>query len=197
MFRFTVLKVPISLIGRSSNLIDLLEYSLESFKVFHCSVIKVLCFVVVPHLAVSLIILPWCKSVVNTFLHLFQKLSVLKFTVFRFALTFVFALFSKNLFESFKVISLFNYQGSRPELFSLAVSSIIISHLWFLVNKFFQLFRLFSIESGEGGIWTLAPLLTTCTLSRGVPSASLGTSPNQITVLNYLAYHTEINRDIN
>ena len=32
--------------------------------------------------------------------------------------------------------------------------------------------------SGEGGIWTLAPLLTTCTLSRGVPSASLGTSPN-------------------
>ena len=48
---------------------------------------------------------------------LFQKLSVLKFTVFRFALTFVFALFSKNLFESFKVISLFNYQGSRPELF--------------------------------------------------------------------------------
>ena len=73
MFRFTVLKVPISLIGRSSNLIDLLEYSLESFKVFHCSVIKVLCFVVAPHLAVSLIILPWCKSVVNTFLHLFQK----------------------------------------------------------------------------------------------------------------------------
>ena len=47
MFRFTVLKVPISLIGRSSNLIDLLEYSLESFKVFHCSVIKVLCFVVI------------------------------------------------------------------------------------------------------------------------------------------------------
>ena len=26
--------------------------------------------------------------------------------------------------------------------------------------------------NGEGGIWTLAPLLTTCTLSRGVPSAS-------------------------
>ena len=47
MFRFTVLKVPISSIGRSSNLIDLLEYSLESFKVFHCSVIKVLCFVVI------------------------------------------------------------------------------------------------------------------------------------------------------
>ena len=26
--------------------------------------------------------------------------------------------------------------------------------------------------NGEGGIWTLAPLLTTCTLSRGVPSTS-------------------------
>ena len=30
---------------------------------------------------------------------------------------------------------------------------------------------------GEGGIWTLAPLLTTYSLSRGAPSASLGTSP--------------------
>ena len=29
----------------------------------------------------------------------------------------------------------------------------------------------------EGGIWTLAPLLTTYSLSRGAPSASLGTSP--------------------
>ena len=27
-------------------------------------------------------------------------------------------------------------------------------------------------QSGEGGIWTLAPLLTTCTLSRGVSSTS-------------------------
>ena len=26
--------------------------------------------------------------------------------------------------------------------------------------------------NGEGGIWTLAPLLTTCTLSRGVPSTT-------------------------
>ena len=37
--------------------------------------------------------------------------------------------------------------------------------------------RCHSTPNGEGGIWTLAPLLTTCTLSRGVPSASLGTSP--------------------
>ena len=33
-------------------------------------------------------------------------------------------------------------------------------------------------QSGEGGIRTLAPLLATCTLSRGVPSTSLGTSPS-------------------
>ena len=36
----------------------------------------------------------------------------------------------------------------------------------------------FSESNGEGGIWTLAPLLTTYSLSRGAPSASLGTSPN-------------------
>ena len=30
----------------------------------------------------------------------------------------------------------------------------------------------FRETNGEGGIWTLAPLLTTCTLSRGVPSTS-------------------------
>ena len=39
-------------------------------------------------------------------------------------------------------------------------------------------FKFFKLESGEGGIWTLAPLLTTYSLSRGAPSASLGTSPN-------------------
>ena len=39
------------------------------------------------------------------------------------------------------------------------------------------------LPNGEGGIWTLAPLLTTCTLSRGVPSASLGTSPNQFPII--------------
>ena len=35
-----------------------------------------------------------------------------------------------------------------------------------------ELFELIIQASGEGGIWTLAPLLTTCTLSRGVPSTS-------------------------
>ena len=41
-----------------------------------------------------------------------------------------------------------------------------------------ELFSFFFRKSGEGGIWTLAPLLTTYSLSRGAPSASLGTSPN-------------------
>ena len=68
MFRFTVLKVPISSIGRSSNLIDLLEYSLESFKVFHCSVIKVLCFVVISD---NFYIVSDVWSLVNNFFNLF------------------------------------------------------------------------------------------------------------------------------
>ena len=38
--------------------------------------------------------------------------------------------------------------------------------------KSFWLFWFLPEPNGEGGIWTLAPLLTTCTLSRGVPSAS-------------------------
>ena len=44
--------------------------------------------------------------------------------------------------------------------------------------KFFQVFSTCKTQNGEGGIWTLAPLLTTYSLSRGAPSASLGTSPN-------------------
>ena len=58
----------------------------------------------------------------------------------------------------------------------LSNSLSILTHPQSFVKGFFEL--IFQ-ASGEGGIWTLAPLLTTCTLSRGVPSASLGTSPNQ------------------
>ena len=46
------------------------------------------------------------------------------------------------------------------------------------VNNFFIFLKSFQKNNGEGGIWTLAPLLTTYSLSRGAPSASLGTSPN-------------------
>ena len=75
---------------------------------------------------------------------------------------------------------LFSYQGSL--LFSCfsRVSFDIISCSFLFVKPFFNFFQqLFSfmILNGEGGIWTLAPLLTTYSLSRGAPSASLGTSP--------------------
>ena len=43
---------------------------------------------------------------------------------------------------------------------------------------YFSIIWLSKIPSGEDGIWTHAPLLTTYSLSRGAPSASLGTSPN-------------------
>ena len=60
-------------------------------------------------------------------------------------------------------------------------SSFILSHSQLFVKNFFNFFQNFLSKkfwNGEGGIWTLAPLLTTYSLSRGAPSASLGTSPN-------------------
>ena len=76
------------------------------------------------------------------------------------------------------------------------VSLFIISQPLSCVKRFFKkiCFFIFSFDNrlfafpifrqsemlkanGEGGIWTLAPLLTTYSLSRGAPSASLGTSP--------------------
>ena len=55
--------------------------------------------------------------------------------------------------------------------FSLA-ATLVVYHTYHLVvkNFFFATFR-FS-PNGEGGIWTLAPLLTTYSLSRGAPSAT-------------------------
>ena len=47
-----------------------------------------------------------------------------------------------------------------------------------LFSSFLKFFNFFFSWNAEGGIWTLAPLLTTYSLSRGAPSASLGTSPN-------------------
>ena len=41
-----------------------------------------------------------------------------------------------------------------------------------IVYKLLRNLHLAFLPNGEGGIWTLAPLLTTCTLSRGVPSTS-------------------------
>ena len=69
-------------------------------------------------------------------------------------------------------------------LFSAATFDIL-SRCFRFVNNFFHLFRRWS---AEGGIWTLAPLLTTCTLSRGVPSASwvLLQSPDAWTSVNII-----------
>ena len=58
-------------------------------------------------------------------------------------------------------------------------SARLYYHDKYSVSTLFSSFYNFRANA-EGGIWTLAPLLTTCTLSRGVPSASLGTSAYQL-----------------
>ena len=75
-------------------------------------------------------------------------------------------------FSRIVCVSLFSYQGS---LFAALRQLVYFttSHRMCQV-----LFWSFLSSNGEGGIWTLAPLLTTYSLSRGAPSASLGTSPN-------------------
>ena len=106
--------------------------SLNLSRLFHCSVIKVLCFVVV--LGDSLFILSYQVCFVKNFFIL------------------------SKVFPFEQLVYINSFLSLCQELFELIIQA-----------------------SGEGGIWTLAPLLTTCTLSRGVPSASLGTSPNCIT----------------
>ena len=82
----------------------------------------------------------------------------------------------------FQQLVYFIISSSRcQQLFDFFFVVVLSRQLWYLImsvafcQQLFESFYL--IQSGEGGIWTLAPLLTTCTLSRGVPSASLGTSP--------------------
>ena len=126
---------------------------------------------------------------------LLANLSLLLFLrIFR---SFVFMIL-KRTFE--ECVSLFSYQGYLScDSFAiltcclLFVKNFLISFSnFFNICSFQQLFEfiitlslcqelfyfLFSRKNGEGGIWTLAPLLTTYSLSRGAPSASLGTSPN-------------------
>ena len=108
--------------------------SLNLSRLFHCSVIKVLCFVVV--LGDSLFILSYQVCFVKNFFIL------------------------SKVFPFEQLVYINSFLSLCQELFELIIQA-----------------------SGEGGIWTLAPLLTTCTLSRGVPSASLGTSPNQFPII--------------
>ena len=57
------------------------------------------------------------------------------------------------------------------DAFSFTLKEFSRLHYCLIIKVLIRCCPLFS--NGEGGIWTLAPLLTTCTLSRGVPSASL------------------------
>ena len=93
----------------------------------------------------------------------------------------IFDFFWANLFalESFKVIhcSVINVLCCFQQLWYIIIITCACQQLFYFISFIIWW------ASGEGGIWTLAPLLTTCTLSRGVPSASLGTSPNQFPII--------------
>jgi hypothetical protein len=67
----TVLKVSISRLNVRQILLICLNYSLESFKVFHCSVINVLCCLL-PFVAVSFVIIARCILLVNNFFYFFH-----------------------------------------------------------------------------------------------------------------------------
>ena len=92
-----------------------------------------------------------------TFLKIFQG-----FSLFSYQCSFTHVLFCYAFFV---------YRSSRSAWLYYHDVSLLSTLFYIFFKKYFQ-------ANGEGGIWTLAPLLTTCTLSRGVPSASLGTSPN-------------------
>ena len=71
----------------------------------------------------------------------------------------------------FKIVSLFNYQGSFRFVAFFSKSASIFYHTILLLSRtFFKFF--FCKINGETGIWTLAPVLPTYSLSRGAPSAS-------------------------
>ena len=130
---------------------SVLELFSNSFKVFHCSVINVRC----------------CY---------FQQLVYFIMFASRCQQLFYFSLLS---FQATACLS-YHRRSALSTTFFLAVFQQL-SYIIMYSSACQQLFSFFITVSGEGGIWTLAPLLTTCTLSRGVPSASLGTSPNCIT----------------
>ena len=91
---------------------------------------------------------------------------------------------------TFKVVLLFSYQGFVlfffwHNFFILSFSEVFVKNFFILFLLFFNSLCIlaFSLENvknffcdytrnGEEGIWTLAPLLTTYSLSRRAPSAS-------------------------
>ena len=76
------------------------------------------------------------------------------------------------LFKGF-VLWIFYNKNFSFRIFRVALLFICQGSIYY-----FSIIWLSKIPSGEDGIWTHAPLLTTYSLSRGAPSASLGTSPN-------------------
>ena len=117
--------------------------------------------------------------------------------------TVLLCLFRSNsdiLSKSFRFVKYFfhlfdSVPGSSFVIPQLPVSASFDELLYFIVFAIFcQVLFSRSLSNGERGIWTLAPLLTTYSLSRGAPSASLGISPNKnCSIVLYItrcyAYH--------
>ena len=79
---------------------------------------------------------------------------------------------------------------SVVQLLNDSTSFVFCQHLF--SNIFFNAW------SGEGGIWTLAPLLTTYSLSRGAPSATwVLLQLNKIKIYNMVKYHKRRRWDSN
>ena len=82
--------------------------------------------------------------------------------------------FVKNFFNFFY----FLFPKKFLSCFSFSSQPCVSYQMFICLSTLFLFYFLVFQTNGEGGIWTLAPLLTTYSLSRGAPSASLGTSPN-------------------
>ena len=73
--------------------------------------------------------------------------------------------FQKVFWIVFKLFELFQSFAHLKQLCYLTTVFVVCQQLF---SSFFESLLL----NGEGGIWTLAPLLTTYSLSRGAPSAA-------------------------
>ena len=88
-----------------------------------------------------------------------------------------------KFFRLFQVVMLFLFPRN---------SFIILPQLSLFVNNIFYFFQFFLLLNGEGGIWTLAPLLTTYSLSRGAPSATWVF----LHMVNYQIYAESLNQEV-
>ena len=137
-------------VSKAWHLCQFLEWKFIEFSgLFHCLIIKVQSNHRLPQSASP----DCCAAFASDFVILTQ----LFFNVKHFFKKF-FELFLSCL-NCFKVSLIWN-------------SFVMLPHvLWFVNNFFSNIFEIMLLN-GEGGIWTLAPLLTTYSLSRGAPSAA-------------------------